>query len=273
MYKNNVCVKINCFKGFSYEDTLNGIKNAGFHYLEISTSNGNSLNLSQDMNEEKLKEFKNDLDRRDLKVCSVGGNSYLMDEDIKPILENIRIGSYLGCKYVVANVFNPRCDNEKETDNKEVAKHILRYIPYLEENNMDLVIELHGKYATGKKVKEILDIVNSDYVHINYDTGNALYWGKLEVSEMLIDFKETINSITHLHLKDKLGPLNEWNFPAIGKGYMPFARIFDILKDNNNNANISVEIEFTEKGPSDVNEINQALIDSAKFLKDLGLNI
>lgn len=53
MYR--VCVKINCYRGFSYLDTLDGICNAGFKYTELSTSKGNSLNLYQDSSIEELK--------------------------------------------------------------------------------------------------------------------------------------------------------------------------------------------------------------------------
>lgn len=271
MYNNKISVKINCYKGFSYNDTLDGIQNAGFHYLELSTSSGNSLNLSQDMTFNELDIFKEDLNNRSLIPISIGGNSYLMDEDINPILKNIRIGKYLGCKYVVTNVFNPRSSEELSSTTIDVSEHIKRYIPYLKENDLDLVIELHGAYSTGKIVNEIIDLVNDEHVHINYDTGNALYWGKLEVDEMLLDFKDSINNITHMHLKDKLDKKDVWNFPAIGKGYMPFVKIFDMLKENNNNANLSVEIEFTEEGVKDVKIVDQALIDSANYLKSLGL--
>lgn len=273
MYSNTVSVKINCFKGFSYEETLLGIKNAGFKYLELSTSKGNSLGLYKDMSKEELDNFKNDLDKYGLEAISVGGNSYIMEDDKSNILANIDIANYLGCKYIVTTVFNARNDGDSNTSDEDVVEHIKYYLPYLEKYNLDLVIELHGLYATGKTMNRVLEKVNSKHVHINYDTGNALFWGKLSVEEMLSDFKENINNISYMHLKDKLGAIDEWNFPAIGKGYIPVKNIMNIFDENNNNSNISVEIEFTEKGVNDINEVYEALNYSAKYLSEIGLNI
>ena len=76
-----------------------------------------------------------------------------------------------------------------------------------------------------------------------------------------------------MHLKDKLGPLDEWNFPALGSGYVPFKKIFNELENKNNNTTLTVEIEFTDKGVNNVEEVEQALIDSANYLKSIGVKI
>lgn len=271
MYKNTVSVKINCYKGFDYTDTLEGISKAGFKYLELSTSKGNSLNLSQDMNEEELDLFKKDLAKYGLVPIALGGGSFIMDDDTSKILNNIKLAKYLGAKYVVTTIFNARNDADLLASDKEVAEKIKYYLPYLIENDLCLVIELHGRYATGTIVKKILDLVSDRHVLINYDTGNALYWGKLNVDEMLNDFEGSISDVGYLHLKDKLGANDEWNFPAIGSGYIPFKDIFEILKKHNNQSNVSVEIEFTENGVDTVEEVNDNLNMSANYLKSLGL--
>jgi len=262
---NIICVKVNCYKGFSYEETLDGIKNAGFKYLELSTSKGNSLNMSQDMDDDMLNKLINDLAIRDLKAIAIGGNSYLMDDDTSKIIKNIELAHKLGCKYIDTTVYNARNDGESYTSDEDVVAHIKPYLPYLEKYNLDLVIELHGLYATGDKLVNILNLVNSKHVHINYDTGNTLFWGKLKVDEMIDDYNRCKSYVTYMHLKDKLGSLEEWNFPAIGKGYIPFDRI---LKDSNN-ITLCAEIEFTEKGVSSIEEVNEALVDSYSYLSNL----
>ena len=270
---NVVCVKINCYKGFGFDETINGIKNAGFNYVELSTSKDNSLGLSQDSSLEELKTIKNKLNDVGLKAVALGGNSYLLDEDKSKILKNIELAKYFDCKYIDTTMFNARNDAGLLADKKDIVSCINYYLPYLENNNLDLVIELHGSYATGKNLKDILQDINSNHIHINYDTGNALYWGGLCVEEMIRDFKESINYVSYMHLKDKLDGINVWNFPALGAGYIPFKEIFVELEKHNNNSTLAVEIEFTEKGVSNVEEVNQALVDSYKHLKSLGLNI
>lgn len=270
---NLVCVKINCYKGFNKTQTLEGIKNAGFHYLEISTSNGNSLGLSQDMSIEELNILKNDFDKNNLKPIAIGGNSYLMDEDTSKILKNIKLARFFNCKYLDTTVFNARNDTGIQTNEEDVINKIKYFIPYLEENDLDFVIELHGNYATGKTLGSIINKINNKHVHINYDTGNAIKHGGLAVEQMLDDFKQNIDLISFMHLKDKLGPLDEWNFPALGSGYVPFKKLFNELENKNNNATLTVEIEFTDKGVNNVEEVDQALIDSANYLKSIGVKI
>ena len=273
MINNKVCVKINCYKGFTYEETLNGIKNAGFRYLELSTSNGNSLGLSQNMPFNELWKIKEDIESRELIPLAIGGNSYIMDDDTSKIISNIYLAKFFDCKYVDTTMFNARNDSESQTSDEEIINHIRYYIPYLEEYNLTLVIELHGKYASGKILNNILKQINNKHVQINYDTGNALYCAGLEVEEMLKDLEENIDDVSFMHLKDKLDAKNVWNFPALGKGYIPFIDIFTILKNHNNNSPLTVEIEFTEKGVSDVSEVDNALIDSANLFKSLNINL
>lgn len=267
MYR--VCVKINCYKGFSYLDTLDGICNAGFKYIELSTSKGNSLNLYQDSSIEELKTLQKDLKDRNIQPIAIGGNSYLMDDDTSKILKNIELAKIFGCEYIDTTMFNARNDKGFQATEEEIINHIRFYIPYLEENNLDLVIELHGDYATGEVLSNILKKINSNNVHINYDTGNALYCGNLSVEDMLKDFNENIDYVSFMHLKDKLGEINEWNFPALGEGYIPFESIKEIIEKNNKDITLSVEIEFTDKGVSDVEEVHKALIDSYRYLRSI----
>ncbi|MDO4940542.1 MAG: sugar phosphate isomerase/epimerase family protein [Erysipelotrichaceae bacterium] len=270
---NKVCVKINCYKGFSYLETLDGVKDVGFKYLELSTSKGNSLNLRQDSTIEELEKLKNDLNSRGLSALAIGGNSYLLDDDTSKILANIKLAKFFGCKYIDTTMFNAHDEKTALANEDDVINHIKFYVPYLEQNDLDLVIELHGNYASGKILRPILDKVGSNHVHINFDTGNALYWGKLSVEEMVQDFKDSVDYVSFMHLKDKLGETTEWNFPAIGSGYIPFKDIFEYLDNKNNSSTLTVEIEFTPEGVKDVGEVNQALIDSYNFLISLGLNI
>ena len=273
MYSNKVCVKINCYKGFSYEETLNGIRNAGFKYVELSVSKGNSIGLTQDICDDELLSIKKDINERGLVPLAIGGGSFLMDEDTSKIIRNIELAHLLDCKYVDTTIFNAHDETSQKPLDEEVISKIEIFIPYLEKYNLDLVLELHGSFATGESLRNIVHSVNSKHIHINYDSGNALFWGGLEVDEMLKDLNENVKFVSYMHLKDKLDKKEVWNFPALGKGYIPFKDIMNILKDNNNNATLCVEIEFTKDGVKDVREVDEALLDSASHLKQLGLNL
>ena len=76
-----------------------------------------------------------------------------------------------------------------------------------------------------------------------------------------------------MHLKDKNGAVDEWNFPALGEGYIDFPMIFDLLKRKGNESPFSIEIEFTQAGPKDLDEINRAVKTSYQFLKSADFEI
>jgi sugar phosphate isomerase/epimerase len=76
-----------------------------------------------------------------------------------------------------------------------------------------------------------------------------------------------------MHIKDKIGGFKEWNFPALGKGHVDFPGIFKLLDEAANDCPLSIEIEFTDAGSKDLNEVNQAVLDSYNYLKNLGMEI
>ena len=59
-------------------------------------------------------------------------------------------------------------------------------------------------------------------------------------------------------------------FPALGKGYVPFPELFAMMDAADNMSPYSIEIEFTQAGPKDLAEINQAVKDSADYLRAQG---
>ena len=118
-------------------------------------------------------------------------------------------------------------------------------------------------------LKDIIDKVDSKYVGINYDTANVIFYSNVR-PEVDIDF--CIKDVLYMHLKDKAGKNNEWNFPALGKGNIDFDIIFKKLGLENNNCPFSIEIEFTEKGVKDIEDVTKAVIDSAAYLKKKGFS-
>ena len=271
---NIVAIKTNCYKDFDFYEALTQIRNAGFNYIELSASSGLKNPVGLDKSFSELCAIKNKLKELDLIPVSLGGHMNIMDEaNIPDFIDKIRLAHFFGCRYIVTSVGDAHKEEDYIISNEEIAKHIQVFIPYLNEYDMTLVIELHGYHSTGKIVSEICRLSDSERVKINYDTGNAIFWGELDSDEMIDDFEKCISDVGYMHLKDKLGDKKEWNFPALGKGYIPLDKIIDILKQNNNSSCLSVEIEFTPEGVKDIDEVNQAVKDSADYLSQLGLKL
>ena len=141
---------------------------------------------------------------------------------------------------------------------------------FLEKYDMKLVLEVHGDHGTGVILKEIAELVASDRVLVNYDTANAIFYGDVDVVK---DFGECMDKVGYIHLKEKAGGRQEWDFPALGEGYVPFPEVFAMLDEADNLSPFSIEIEFTAAGPRDLAEIDQAVLDSAAYLKAQGFTL
>ena len=110
-------------------------------------------------------------------------------------------------------------------DDDEVARRVASLIPMLEENNLILVLETHGKeHGTGEKLARIVRKIGSARVKLNYDTANVIFYGGVNPVQ---DLKTCLAETAYIHIKDKGGRDDVWDFPALGKGHIDFPAIFE----------------------------------------------
>ena len=274
MNKRIIAVNSNCYHGYSIEEAVAGIRAAGFRYIELTATKGWTEHVFPDQSFARLLEVKDLLKENGLVPFSMSGHTNLMDTArIPDFVNNIRLAHFFGCRYIVSSIGEAHIEDMAVASNGQVAEHIRGFLPYLEEYDMTLVLETHGDHGTGKILSEIVKLVNSPRVMVNYDTANAIFWGLLDAEGMVEDFRCSMPDIGYLHIKDKLGATKDWNFPALGRGYIPFPRLFEMMDEKGNMSPYSIEIEFTEKGAKDLDEINRAVADSAEYLKSLGFEL
>lgn len=268
MKERIIAVDSNCYHGYSIEEAIAGIRAAGFRYIELTATKGWTEHVFPDQSFQRLLEVKDRLDEAGLIPFAMSGHTNLMDPArIPDFVKNIRLAHFFGAKYIVSSIGEAHLADNAVASNQEVAAHIRGFLPYLEQYDMILVLEVHGEHGTGKILKEIADLVQSPRVLVNYDTANAIFYGDVDVLE---DVSQCLDKVGYFHLKEKAAGRQEWNFPALGKGYVPFPELFEMLETNGDTSPFSIEIEFTQAGPRDLAEINQAVLDSANYLKAHG---
>ena len=260
-----IAVNSNCYHGFSIEEAVAGIKAAGFRYIELTATKGWTEHVFPDQSFERLLEVKDKLDAAGLIPFAMSGHCNLMDiERIGDFIKNIRLAAFFGCEYIVSSIGEAHLKDNAVADNETVAGYIRALVPHLEKYNLKLVLETHGKeHGTGKVLAEIARLVGSERVKVNYDTANVIFYGRVDPCE---DLMECIGDVAYVHLKDKAGADDVWDFPAVGKGCVDFPKFFGQLEAAGNNSPFSIEIEFTAAGPKDLAEVNQAVLDSAEYL-------
>jgi len=268
MKERIIAVNSNCYHGYSIEEAVAGIKKAGFHYIELTATKGWTEHVFPDQSFERLLAVKDLLAENELIPFAMSGHTNLMDTArIKDFVNNIRLAHFFGCEYIVSSIGEAHLKDNAVASNAEVAEHIKALVPYLETYDMKLVLEIHGDHATGGILKEIVALVGSPRVLINYDTANAIFYGDVDLPK---DFAACMDKIGYVHLKEKAGGRKEWNFPALGEGYVEFPELFRMMDESGNLSPYSIEIEFTQAGPGSLAEIDAAVQASADYLRAAG---
>ena len=270
--KQIVAVNSNCYHGFSIEQAIRGIRAAGFHYIELTATKGWTEHVFPDMTFERLDEIRDMLEAADLIPFSMSGHCNLMDPArTGDFIRNIRLAAFFGCDYIVSSIGEAHLADRAVADDETVAETLLALEPELERRGLTLVLETHGKeHGTGERLASIVRRTRTDRIRVNYDTANVIFYGGVDPCE---DLARCVHEVGYMHLKDKAGGDREWNFPAPGKGRIDFPRIFRILRENGNACPLSVEVEFTEKGAADVEEVDRAVRDSADYLRSQGFEL
>ena len=264
-----VAVNSNTYHGFPLEAALRGIRQAGFQFIELTATKGWTEHVFPTMSFAELWGIKEMIAESGLTPISLSGHCNLMDRQrIGDFIDNIHLAAFFGCQYIISSVGEAHLQDKAKLSNEQAAQQIRELVPHLAASHLRLGLENHGDHATGQIIQEIVKLVQSQQVMVNYDTGNVIYYSGLDP---LPDLAACVDSVGHIHLKDKIGGLREWNFPALGEGSVNFPAIFDLLDQSGNNCPLSIEIEFTGKGPASLEEVDQSVQKSFAYLKKIGL--
>jgi sugar phosphate isomerase/epimerase len=180
------------------------------------------------------------------------------------------LANELGCKYIVSSTGEAHFGKDEVFTDDMLAKNLKALEPDLKQYGLELVLEVHGEYGTGESLMNVVKKTGSDRVWVNYDTGNVVFYGGKMPEE---EIKTCVDYVKYVHLKDKIGPGKEWNFPAIGNGELKLLQFMDYLDAHNYTGPYSIEIEYTEsftmnpKKEGDLTVANQAVKDAYDYLK------
>ena len=271
---NIIAVNTNTYHGFTVDETLEGIAAAGFQFVELAAVRGWTEHIMPDMEEAELTRIQNKMKDLGLQCVAVSGHCNLTDpERLNDFRANMKLARRFGAKYIISSTGEAHFGKDEAFTDEVLVNNIKALVPDLVEDDLILGIEVHGEYGTGESVYRVTKPVNSPRVGVNYDTANVVFYGGKTPNE---EIKTCVDGLTFVHLKDKIGLDNSWNFPAIGKGELDLVGFMQYVTDHGYNGPFSIEIEHTQeftmrdKVPGDIDFVNQAMKDSFIFLKQNG---
>lgn len=273
--KNVFAGHTNSYHGFTLEQALSGISRAGFGYVELSAVRGWTEHVMPDMSKEEKNHARSLLQKYGLTPIGLSGHCNLMDEArLADFERNIELAAEFGCKYVVSSTGEAHFGKDEVFTDDGLVANIKKVIPALEKHGLMMVLEIHGEHNTGEKMFALTQKVNSPLVAINYDTANVFFFGGNLPTD---DVKTCVAGVSYVHLKDKIGPQKEWNFPGTGNGELPLAAFMDYMDQQGYKGPYSIEIEYTQDycmrdkdRPGDIDVADKEMADSYAYLKKLG---
>ncbi len=273
--KNIVAVSTNTYHGFSVDEALEGIARAGFRYVELTAVRGWTEHIMPDHDEAQLKHVEDKLKELGLACIAVSGHCNLTDaERLNDFRANMALASRFGAKWIISSTGEAHFGKDEKFTDDVLIENIKALLPDLEKYGLKLGIEVHGEYGTGEKLLNIVKGVGSDRVGINYDTANVVFYGGKVPND---EVKTCLSGVNYVHLKDKVGLDDKWNFPAVGSGDLDLTGFIGYMNDSGFFGPFSIEVEFTAdytmnpKKPGDLATANQAVKDSFDFLHAKGI--
>jgi sugar phosphate isomerase/epimerase len=234
----------NCYHGFDLDTALRGIAGAGFKYVELTAVKDYTEHVAPErMTRADRKNLLNKLKDYGLAPMSLSGHSNLASQEgIELFKKRLDFAAEIGVKVVNTGPGEVETEGGKEaffTLIGEVSEHAAGA-------GVVVALETHGDLmASGKAGAEVVEEIGSPWIRLNYDTGNAIFYGGVKPED---DIASALPYLAHVHLKDKKGGVKVWDFPPLGMGEIDFPRIFTTLSGSSYSGPISVEIEVLGKG-------------------------
>ncbi|MCZ2154953.1 MAG: sugar phosphate isomerase/epimerase [Bryobacterales bacterium] len=216
-------------------------------------------------------EMRDVLDEFGVKAASFSAHSPLMRPEISvPYLEKaIRLAADVG-----ANVVNTDEGIRPEWLEDEECFEVMRYtlkkvLQVAERHGVFIGIEPHQSIS--KKTEGLLRIatlVKSDFLRINYDTGNAYLGGE----DPYDGLRAALPLLVHLHAKDisiqqaedERGKVTGTPVGcACGEGVIDWAKVIQILREANWEGVLSVECGTSKQAQDSLAHLNQILAGAA----------
>lgn len=258
----------------SFEYGLRKAAEIGYKYVEPCVLNGRDLLAEagyyhfKSMDDDPL-EVKGMMEDLGLKPSGLSAHSQLMKPEraIPYLTRAIRWASDLGAPVVNTDEGTPYSWMSEE-DCWEIMRYTLRVvIPWAERYGIFVAIEPHGKYTTKlDTLLRILELVDSPYLKINFDTGNTYLAG-----EDPIEFLSAIvDRVVHIHAKDIGGVLLEERGKvtgtpvgvACGDGVIDWPAVVRILKKAGYKGVLSVECGTEEQAVRSLEYLNKVIAEA-----------
>lgn len=243
-------------KGFStvacmdldYKSVIKACKAHGITGVEIRLGSGGSAFGLTDSAD--LKKMKKDFDENGLVITDLGSSAcfaFYNKDALDTAKQAVDRAAEIDCKAirVFLGYFAARVNPDKpEPDYSGIIKALKEICDYANEKNVEIWVETHNEFATGKVLKPLIEDVGKSNLKIIWDVIHPIEDGE-SIEET---WSEVGKSIAHIHIKDGINRHDpEWHdfkYTRLGEGELPLYDLLDLLKNAGFDGYLSFEWEI-----------------------------
>jgi sugar phosphate isomerase/epimerase len=264
---NRLAATTSSYAPYGLEEALAGIAASGFRYVELAAIPGVIEHVPLAADARALGRVHRLLHDFSLTPVALSAHSNLTaPRGLKVAFRALDLCERMGIAILNTAVGGPE---EGKEDEAAFHRNIGGLADYAARRDVTITLEIHGELtATGRKSRALVEKVNRPNVRINYDTANCEYYGAVRAED---DLPCALPWVALCHLKDKVGGRRVWNFPALGGGHVPFAKLLRVFRRAGYTGPYSVEVEFKGHPWPPLAAVNRALRTSYKYLNRLSL--
>lgn len=231
-----------CFKPYTLEEALRGLSEAGFENVEIGAVKGFLEHLDPDrLGPAEIDETRRLLDRFGQRCVSLSGHAPLhLDEGVRRLRNVLAAGKALDV--LVLNTFTGDAGTPEEVERFKM--NVREIANEAQAAGISLCIETDSNLLPTAEIgMKLLDEIGHDWIQINYDPGNVVYYVGASPE---VDIRNGLGRYGHVHLKDQRGGKGVLDFPTLGEGELDLASILRDLAGSGFSGPVSMEIEYRD---------------------------
>jgi L-ribulose-5-phosphate 3-epimerase len=267
----NIEVFANCYGNFGTIAALDGTSKLGIDRMEIMVDTlPGILDIPQKMEDldkwdpTQVDRFKALLGKYGLTAESGFVFVENIDKDLFE-LDKIKfdVAARMGLKVVNLSVTWKKPLEEAYKIFPSVLEHCDRY-------DFALALELHPPlYDNAEVFWKVANDFPGFPLKANFDTANVYYYN--HDPDGPAELEKVIERLAHMHIKDSLCKFEDFTFPALGEGKVPFAEIFKVCEKHGFSGPASLEIEGGDAEQMTFQGKQNVMVRSVEHLRKLGI--
>lgn len=235
--------------GWSIEQVLEFARQHGYSGIEIREGEDSLYSVKMDAG--KVKSLSRSIKASGIQVTNLGSGICIKGdskdtpqlETFKKLVQDASDLSAEGIRIFLGNFARKHSDPKTALNEAGIIEWIQAACDYAFAYPVQVWIETHNEYATGRVLQRLLTKINRDNCKIIWDILHPLEDGESPVETM----RFLGDSCVHIHVKDGTPfddpDMHDWKYTFPGKGKVPVAEIVRLLRSRGFEGYYSLEWE------------------------------